>query len=114
MKTTTKPRKAGLLVHPDDLQVGHHYAVYSIRSDPKEAHPILGQSFTLKAMNLPFIIGQLVSDPTHPPVTLDVRFLDFMRVTLEYVEAQKPHVSASNQRPCDSGFRPARRLRPAS
>ena len=96
MKTTMKPRKAGLLDHPDDLQVGTHYAVYGIKSDPAETHPILGQSFTLKAMNLPFIIGQLVSDPTHLPVTLDIRYLDLMAVTKEYVEAQKPHVSASN------------------
>jgi len=96
MKTTAKTRKVGLLVHPDDLQVGSHYAVYGIKSDPAETHPILGQGFTLKAMNLPFIIGQLVSDPTHPPITLDVRFLDFMHVTPDYVKAQSPaqsHVS---------------------
>lgn len=31
MTTTTKTRKAGLLVHPDDLAVGGHYAVHSLK-----------------------------------------------------------------------------------
>jgi hypothetical protein len=84
----TKLRKAGLLVQADDLAVGKHYAVHGIKHSSAETHPILGQAFKLKAMNPPFVVGQLASDPSHPPVTFDVRHLDLMRVTPDYVKAQ--------------------------
>jgi hypothetical protein len=41
-------------------------------------------------MNLPFLVGELVSDPARPPVTFDGRYLDFMRMTPGYVKAQTP------------------------
>jgi len=97
MKTTTKTRKVGLLVHADDLQVGNHYAVHGIKHRPTETHPILGQPFRIKAMDLPFIVGQLVSEPTHPPVTFDVRFLTFMKVSPDFVKAQTvSHVAGAD------------------
>jgi hypothetical protein len=86
----TATKTAGLLVHADDLAVGKHYAVHGLRNDPGETHPIFGQAFKLKAMNLHFLVGKFVGDPSHPPVTFDVRFLTIMRVTPEYVKAQKP------------------------
>jgi hypothetical protein len=90
MTFTTTTGKKGLLVHPDDLAVGKHYAVYGVKNSPAETHPIFGQAFKLKALNLPFVVGTLVSDPAHPPVTLDVRYQDFMRVTADFVKAQAP------------------------
>jgi hypothetical protein len=90
MTTTPKQRKAGLLVRPDDLQAGRFSAVQGIKNDPAETHPIFGQSFRLKAINLPFLVGELVPDPTHPALTCDVRHLDFMRMTPGYVKAQTP------------------------
>jgi hypothetical protein len=97
MTTTTRPSKAGLLVPPDDLQVGRFYAVYGIKNDPAETHPVFGQAFRLKAVNLPFLVGELVSDPEHPALTFDVRHLDLMRVTPDYVKAQAPsHVPGSD------------------
>jgi hypothetical protein len=90
MRANTKTRKSGLLVHPDDLQVGRFYAVHGIKNDPAETHPIFGQSFKLKAINLPFLVGRLVSDPAQPAITLDVRYLEFMPVSPDYVEAQAP------------------------
>ena len=36
MATTTKPRKVGLLVHPDDLRVGGPYAVHGVKNAPGE------------------------------------------------------------------------------
>ena len=90
MKTTTIPRQAGLLAQPDDLQVGKHYAVYGIKNDPAQRHPIFGESFLLKAINLPFLVGQLVSDPAHPALTFDVRSLELMKVTPGFVKAQQP------------------------
>jgi len=90
MTTSNATCKKGLLVQADDLQLGRCYAVHGIKHAPAETHPIFGQSFKIKAMNLPFLVGQLVSDPSHPPVTLDVRHLDLMRVTPDFVKAQAP------------------------
>jgi hypothetical protein len=91
MKTATKTKGGkGLLVQPDDLQVGEYYAVHGIKNDPAEAHPIFGQAFRLKAVNLPFVVGTLVSDPEHPALTFDVRYLNLMRVTPDFVKAQAP------------------------
>jgi len=95
MKTTAKTRRVGLLVRPDDLQVGTHYAVYGIKHRRTDTHPVFGQAFQVKALNLPFLVGEIVSDPAQH-VTFDIRYLDLMAVTPEYVEAQKPDVSASN------------------
>ena len=90
MPTTTKPRKTGLLVQPDDLIMGGHYAVHSLKAAPDEPVPIAGQSFQVAAINLPFVVGKRVSDPTYSPITLDVRFLDFMMVAADFVKAQAP------------------------
>jgi len=88
MKTTKKPRSKGLLVHPDDLEIGEYYAVYGLKNG--EAAQISGMAFKLLAMNLPFIVGKLAHDPAHPPLTFDARFLEFIRVSDDYVTAQRP------------------------
>jgi hypothetical protein len=85
-----KQRKAGLLVRPDDLQAARFSAVQGIKNDPAGTHPILGQAFKLKAMNLPFLVGEPASDPARLSVTFDGRHLDFMRMTPGYVKAQTP------------------------
>jgi hypothetical protein len=90
MTSTTAPRRTGLLVHPDDLQVGKFYAVYGVKHDPEQTHPVFGQVFKLTAVNVPFLVGKLVADPAHPAVTLDVRFLGFMKLTPDFVKAQTP------------------------
>jgi hypothetical protein len=48
----------GLLVQADDLAVGKHYAAHGVKNSPAETHPIFGQAFKLKAMNLPLVVGQ--------------------------------------------------------
>jgi hypothetical protein len=88
MTTTTNPRRDGLLVHPDDLQVGRFYAIHGAKHSPDEWQAISGQSFQIKAMSLPFIVGQLASDPAQP-ITLDVRHLNLMGVTKEFSDAQR-------------------------
>ncbi len=90
MMTSKNAGRKGLLVQPADLAVGKHYAVHGLKHSPAETHPIFGQAFKIKAMNLPFVVGKVVSDPSHPPVTFDVRYLDLMRVTPDFVKAQKP------------------------
>jgi len=90
MKTTSKTGRKGVIVNMDDLTVGEWYAVYGLKNGSEEPVPIAGMAFKLLATNLPFQIGKLAHDPTHPPVTFDSRFLTFMRVTDEYVQAQRP------------------------
>ena len=89
MKNTKKPRRRGLIVQPDDLEIGNYYAVYASKEDPHEPIQISGMAFRLMAMNLPFVVGRLVSRP-NPPLTFDSRFLTFMRVSDDYVMAQRP------------------------
>jgi hypothetical protein len=92
MKTTKtrKSRTKGLLVQADDLKLGEYYAVHSLKKDRSVHLPIAGQSFKVTAIDLPFVLGWMVPDPDHPVVTLDVRFLNFMKVSPEFVQAQTP------------------------
>jgi hypothetical protein len=89
MKTTKKAKSRGLIVQPDDLEVGQWYAVYGSKDDPDEPIQVSGMAFRLMAMNLPFVVGRLVSRP-NPPLTFDNRFLTFMKVSDDYVQAQQP------------------------
>jgi hypothetical protein len=92
-KKEKNARKKGLLVQADDLELGQYYAVHSLKKDPSEPLPFAGQAFRLSALNLPFLIGKVVCNTEHPPVTLDVRFLNFLAVSPEYVKAQQPESS---------------------
>ena len=89
MKTTKKSRRSGLLVQADDLELGQFYAVHGLKNGSVEPVQVAGMAFKLLAMNLPFIVGKLACDAAHPPLTFDARFLTFMRVTDEYVNAQQ-------------------------
>jgi hypothetical protein len=88
MKSTKKPRRKGLIVQPDDLNVAEWYTVYGLKDNPKQAVQIAGLAFRIVAMNLPFVIGRPASDPANP-ITLDTRYLTFMRVDDDYVAAQR-------------------------
>jgi hypothetical protein len=79
----------GAILAEDDLEVGQHVCVYGLKRAPDEGAPIFGQSFEVKAICLPYIVGQLLSDATKPTLTLDCRYLHLMRVTKEFVEAQE-------------------------
>jgi hypothetical protein len=58
--------------------------------------PIAGMAFRLLALNLPFVVGKLAADPTNPSLTFDARLLTFMRVTDEYVKAQRPNEDSND------------------
>lgn len=88
--TMKRQRSKGLMVQPDDLQVGNFYAVYGKKSDASEPIQISGLAFRLTALNLPFLVGKLACDPAHAPITFDARFLNFMKVSDEFVMAQRP------------------------
>lgn len=85
-----KQRGTGLIVQPDDMDIGQFFAVHSTKADADQPVQIAGMAFKLTAMNLPFCIGKLVCDPAHPPVTFDTRFLRFQKVSSEFVQAQRP------------------------
>lgn len=85
-----KPRTTGLIVEPDDMDVGMFYCVHGLKNGSMRPVPIAGMAFRLTAMNLPFIVGKLACDPKHDPVTFDSRYLKFMRVTTAFVDAQHP------------------------
>jgi len=90
MKSTKKSKSRGLIVQADDLEVGQFYAVYGLKNGPaEEPIQISGMAFRLMAVNLPFVVGRLASNP-NPPLTFDSRFLTFMKVSEDYVMAQRP------------------------
>lgn len=89
MKSTEKHRKPGLIVHEDDLSVGQWYAVFGLKNGSPQPVGIAGMAFRIVAMNLPFMIGRLAADPANP-VTFDTRCLAFMRVSDDFVMAQRP------------------------
>ncbi len=88
MKPTQKTRR-GTIIFPDDLELNAFYAVHGAKHSD-EPIPIAGMAFRLTAMNLPFCIGKLICDPAHPPITFDARCLNFMRVSPEFAQAQRP------------------------
>lgn len=82
------PRKGGLILAEDDLEVGQYVCVYNLKKTDEGA-PIMGQSLHIKAICLPYFVGQLLSDPSEPVLTLDCRFLTLMKVSKEFVDAQR-------------------------
>jgi hypothetical protein len=85
-----KPRRTGLIVEPDDMDVGLFFAVHSTKDGSEYPLPIAGMAFRVTAINLPFLVGNLVCDPVHPPVTFDTRYFRFQKVTNDFILAQQP------------------------
>ena len=90
MKKRRRLRTTGMFVQPDDLEVGLFYAVHSTKHDAAHPVPIAGLAWRLTAMNLPFVVGKLAPDPAHPLVTFDLRWLNVMKVSYDFVQAQRP------------------------
>lgn len=83
MDTETN-KKPGTLIDADDLEVGQYLCVHSCKMHD-DCVPIMGRALKIKAICLPYIVGQLMCGSS---VTLDCRYLNFMRVTDEFVKAQ--------------------------
>ena len=81
-------KKKGLLLAPDDLEVGRFIAVHSTKRSNRPL-PFFGLAAEVKAINLPFLVVRVVG--SDEIVTIDVRFLNIMSVTKEFVQAQAPH-----------------------
>lgn len=82
-------KPSGTVIHPDDLKENEYYTVHALKGKYKKDGPqaILGQAFLVKAIQLPYLVGFLTADGTQP-ITLDVRDLDFMRVSKAFAAAQ--------------------------
>jgi hypothetical protein len=83
-----KRKKKGLLLAPDDLEVGRFIAVHSTKGSNRPL-PFFGLAAEVKAINLPFLVVRMVG--TDEIVTIDVRLLNIMPVTREFAHAQAPH-----------------------
>lgn len=92
-------KRGGLILAEDDLEVGQYVCVYNIKRAPDEGAAILGQSLKIQAICLPYFVGQLLSDPSEPVLTLDCRFLSLMRVSEEFVAAQQAGAKAMQPNP---------------
>lgn len=87
----------GVRLAEDDLEVGQYVCVYNLKREPNEGAPIMGQSLHIKAICLPYFVGQLLSDPSEPVLTLDCRYLNLMRVTEDFVKAQQEGAKQQRQ-----------------
>jgi hypothetical protein len=90
-------KHGGCILQPDDLDVGMNVCVYSLKKSPEEGAAILGQSLKIQAICFPYFVGQLLSDPSEPVLTLDVRFLNLMKVSDEFVKAQQAGVQSAKE-----------------
>lgn len=82
-----KRRRNGLLLAPDDLEVGKFIAVHSVK-DSDQPLPFFGIASEIRAIDLPFVVVKPVGN--HETATIDVRYLNLMPVTQEFVQAQAP------------------------
>lgn len=80
-------KHGGMLIREDDLEKDQLLCVHSIKDTP-EAAPIMGQAFLVTAICLPYFTAKLVSNPQEV-LTLDCRYVNLMRVTQDFAEAQR-------------------------
>jgi hypothetical protein len=92
-------KRGGLILAEDDLTVGQYVCVYNLKHAPEEGAAIMGQSLKIQAICLPYFVGQLLTDPSQPFITLDCRFLSLMKVSEEFVQAQQAGVKAMQPNP---------------
>lgn len=87
---TVEPKRnvPGTILAEDDMEVGQYVCIYNLKNN-NECAPIMGQALHILALCLPYIVAQILSDPALPVVTVDCRYLNFMRVTPEFVKAQQ-------------------------
>jgi hypothetical protein len=94
MRISRKSCRKSVIVQPDDLQVGQCYAVFGLKNGARDPMQMTCMAFKLLAMNLPYIVGKLASDPVNQPLAFDVRFVSFMKVTDDFFRALQPETTA--------------------
>ena len=83
----------GVMLAEDDFEIGLLVAVHSLKGT-LDSNAIMGQPLRFKAICLPYIVATLVLE--NKAITLDARYLNFMKISEEFVAAQTP---TPNQQP---------------
>lgn len=79
-------RHNGLILHADDLETG---TVCTIHHWHDGRHFWCGDCLEITAINLPYIVAKFAAQPNEwPSITLDLRELDLMPVSREFLAAQ--------------------------
>lgn len=86
-ETEPKPTKKGLVCQPDDFTVGETYCVLGLKRGRRPIS-MAGQAFKIVAINLPFIVVDIATFQQTPPVTIDTRFVNIMKVDRAFALAQ--------------------------
>jgi hypothetical protein len=81
-----KRKRKGLLLAPDDLTVGKYVAIHSVKGEVAGPLALFGDAAVITAINLPFVVARFVA--SNNIVTLDVRHINLMPVTDDFVRAQ--------------------------
>jgi hypothetical protein len=89
-----KRTTSGLLVAPDDLEVGTFVTVHSIKERPNRTLPFFGIAVQIKAINMPYVVVLPVGQTD--AATLDIRYLNLMPVSDDFVKAQTPAPQVNN------------------
>lgn len=79
-------KRKGLVCQADDFEIGGLYTVLGFKNQPNLHVAYAGQAFKIKAINLPFVVVDMVG--ADMPATLDTRLLNVMKVSKEFAEAQ--------------------------
>lgn len=82
-KPNPKPRSG--IVSLDDMYIGQHYIILG-RKNSKKTMAWSGMAFTLKAVQLPFIVIENANQET---ITLNSKHLDFIKTDEAFFAAQK-------------------------
>jgi len=102
-----KRKRSSLLLAPDDLEVGKFIAVHSVKGSDQPL-PFFGIASEIKAIDLPFVVVKPVSG--NETATIDVRYLNLMRVSEEFVLAQAPQVGKEEEHLPNSAAIPDRKV----
>jgi hypothetical protein len=89
-----KSKRRGLLLAPDDLTVGKYVAIHSAKGS-NVSLAFSGVASEVMAINLPFVV--LRPGYSEGTITEDVRHVNLMAVTDDFVRAQAPHEQGIGQ-----------------
>jgi hypothetical protein len=104
-----KRKRKGLLLAPDDLTVGKYIAIHSLKGVivTEVAGPLalFGDAAVITAISLPFVVARFVVSNT--VATLDVRHLNLMPVTDDFVRAQAGQPTGGQDNPVSHVDKPS-------
>ena len=91
-----KRKRRGLLLAPDDLTVGKYVAIHNAKGS-NVTLAFSGVASEVMAINLPFVV--LRPGYSEGTITEDVRHVNLMAVTDDFVRAQAPQPEGGQDKP---------------